>query len=69
MDRRADVMDVDSGSEQAPEPQGSAGAKAGDRFDCPQCGTSIVLNQAGNLEPGEARPFGCQCGAEMNRAD
>ena len=69
MDRRADVTDVDSGSVPVPEPRGRAGATVGDRFDCAQCGTSIVLKQAGNVEPGEARPFGCQCGAEMNRAD
>jgi ribonuclease HI len=69
MDRRADVTDVDDGSMPTPEAAASAGARAGDRFDCPQCGTSIVLKQAGNVQPGDARPFGCQCGAEMNRAD
>jgi ribonuclease HI len=69
MDRRADVTDVDSGSMPAPQPPTKASATVGARFDCPQCGTSIMLKQAGNVGPHEARPFGCQCGSEMNRSD
>lgn len=71
MDRRADVMEVDS----APRPQAdappaaAAAAKVGDRFDCVRCGTSIELRQASKLAAHELRDFGCQCGAKMRPAE
>jgi len=68
MDRRADVMDVDSSASPQLDATPTASAKVGDRFDCPRCGMSIELRQASKLGSHQLREFGCQCGAKMKPA-
>ena len=72
MDRKADVTDVDDGGASSSTPLDApspVSPKAGDRFACGRCGCVLKIDKPSSLRPHQLKPFTCQCGNRMERAD
>jgi ribonuclease HI len=75
MDRKAEVTEVDGGGGggggdagllDAPSP---VAPKEGDRHACGRCGSVIAVQQPTSVRPHQLKPFVCQCGNKMERAE
>jgi len=65
MDKRGEVTEAsDTDDVDAAEP---VATKAGDKFACPRCGCAIEVTKPTGIRAHQQRPFGCQCGMQMNR--
>ena len=74
MDKRAEVTEVNGpsrssaggGEDDAPAP---VATEKGDRFACVRCGCVIDVFKPSSIRPHQLKPFACQCGAKMARAE